>query len=43
MFFDRFLTNTQSMFTGFEDNGELLTEAQKIRLLFQKFQGPRLT
>ena len=33
----------QAMFTGFEDNGEILTSAQKIRLLFQKVQNPSLT
>jgi hypothetical protein len=33
----------QAMFTGFEDNDELLTDAQKIRLLFQKDQSPSLT
>jgi hypothetical protein len=31
------------MFTGFEDNGEVLNDAQKIRLLFQKVQAPVLT
>ncbi len=43
MSFEKFLTNMQAMFTGFEDNDELLTDAQKIRLLFQKVQSPSLT
>jgi hypothetical protein len=43
MSFKKFLTNMQAMFTGFEDNGELLTDAQKIRLLFQKVHSPSLT
>jgi hypothetical protein len=43
MSFEKFLTNMQAMFTRFEDNGELLTDAQKIRLLFQKVQSPSLT
>jgi hypothetical protein len=43
MSFEKFLTNMQAMFTGFEDNHELLTVAQKIRLLFQKVQSPSLT
>jgi hypothetical protein len=43
MSFQKVLTNMQAMFTGFEDNNELLTDAQKIRLLFQKLQSPRLT
>jgi hypothetical protein len=30
MSFKKFLTNMQAMFTGFEDNNELLTDAQKI-------------
>jgi hypothetical protein len=42
MSFDKFLTNMQSMFTGFADNEEILTEAQKIRLLFAKVQSPNL-
>jgi hypothetical protein len=41
--FEKFLTNMQAMFTGFEDKDELLTDAQKIRLLFQKVQSPSLT
>jgi hypothetical protein len=43
MSFEMFITNMQAMFTGFEDNDELLTDAQKIRLLFQKVQSPSLT
>jgi hypothetical protein len=43
MSFKTFLTNMQAMFTGFKDNDELLTDAQKIRLLFQKVQSPSLT
>jgi hypothetical protein len=33
----------QAMFTGFDDNGEILNDTQKIRLLFQKVQSPILT
>ena len=40
--FEKFLTSMQAMFTGFEDNGEVLSNAQKIRLLFQKVQNPVL-
>jgi hypothetical protein len=43
MSFQEFLTNMQAMFTGFEDNNELLTDPQKIWLLFQKVQSPSLT
>ena len=43
MSFEKFLTNMQAMFTGFEDNDEILTNAQKIRLLLQKVQSPSLT
>jgi hypothetical protein len=42
MTFEKFLTNMQSMFTGFADNGEVLSDAQKIRLLFGKVQSPNL-
>ena len=38
MSFDKFITNMQSMFNGFEYKDELLTEVHNIRLLFQKFQ-----
>ena len=41
--FENFLTNMQTMFTGFSENGEILNDLQKIRLLFQKFQNPILT
>jgi hypothetical protein len=43
MSFEKFLTSMQAMFTGFEDNEEILTNAQKRRLLFQKVQSPSLT
>ena len=42
MSFEKFLTNMQAMFAGFDDSGETLTNAQKIRLLFQKVQAPNL-
>ena len=42
MSFEKFLTSMQAMFTGFEDNDEILTNAQKIRLLFQKVQATNL-
>jgi hypothetical protein len=42
MSFEKFLTSMQSMFTGFDDNDEVLNNAQKIRLLFQKVQSPNL-
>jgi hypothetical protein len=42
MSFDKFLTNMQKMFTGFEDNEEFLSDGQKVRLLFQKVQAPNL-
>ena len=41
MSFEKFLTNMQSMFTGFDDSGETLTNGQKIRLLFGKVQPSR--
>ena len=43
MYFEKFLTNMQSMLTEFEGNDELLTEAQNIRILLQNFQSPSLT
>ena len=43
MSFKKFLTNMQTMFTGFSDNGEIINDSQKIRLLFQKFHNPILT
>ena len=36
MSFDKFLTNMQTTFTGFSENGEILNDLQKILLLFQK-------
>ena len=33
----------QMVFTGFSDNGYILNNSQKIRLLFQKFQNPIIT
>jgi 4-hydroxyphenylpyruvate dioxygenase-like putative hemolysin len=41
--FKKFLTNMQAMFTGLKDNDEILTDAEKISLLFQKVQSPGLT
>ena len=43
MSFEKFLTNMQAMFTGFADNEEILTDAQKIRLLFEKVQSGDVT
>ena len=43
MSFKKFLTNMQAMFTGFKDNSKILTDTQKIWLLFQKVQSPSLT
>jgi hypothetical protein len=43
MSFASFLTSMQTMFTGFEDNEEALSERQKICLLFEKVQSPNLT
>ena len=43
MSFKKFLTNMQTMFTGFYENGEILNNLQNIRLLFQKIQNPILT
>jgi hypothetical protein len=43
MSFEKFLTSMQAMFTGFEDNGELLNDEQKVRLLFKKVESPGLT
>ena len=33
----------QTMFTGLSENGEILNESHKIRLLFKKVQNPILT
>ena len=43
MSFEKFLTNMQTMFTGFSNNVEILNDLQKIWLIFQKFQNPILT
>ena len=43
MSFDKFLTNMQTTFTGFSENGEILNDSQKIRLLLQMVQNPILT
>ena len=40
MSFKIFLTHMQTMFTGFSENGEILNDLQKIRLLFQKNSEP---
>ena len=39
----KFLTNMQKIFTGLSENGEILDDLQKIRLLFHKFQNLILT
>ena len=43
MAFKKFLTNMQTMFTGFSDNGDILNDSQNIRLLFQKVHNLILT
>jgi hypothetical protein len=43
MSFEKFMTNMQAIFIGFEDNDKLSTDAKKIRLLFQKVKSPSLT
>ena len=43
MTFEKFLTQMQAMFAGFESMGEVMTDAQKIRLLFAKVNCPTLT
>ena len=40
--FKKFLTNMQTMLTGFSENGDILNDSQNIRLLFQKFHNPIL-
>ena len=40
---EKFHTNMQTMFTGIYDNGEILNDLKKIRLLFQIFQNPIMT
>ena len=42
MYFDNFLTNMKYVLTRFEYNNQLLTEAQNIRLLFQKVHNLRM-
>ena len=42
MSFEKFLTNMQTVFPGFCENGDILNDSQKIRLLFQKVQHPIL-
>ena len=42
IYFEKFLNNMKTIFTGFEDKGKLLTEVQKIVLLLQKVQIPSL-
>jgi hypothetical protein len=39
---EKFLASTQAAFAGFEDTGEVLTNVQKTRLLFQRIQSPSL-
>ena len=43
MLFKKFLTNMQTMFKRFSENGDILNDSQKIRLLFQKVQNLILT
>ena len=38
-----FLENMQTMFTGFSENGDILNDSHKIRLIFQKVQNPIMT
>ena len=40
--FKKFLTNVQTMFTGFSLNGDILNDSQNIHLLFQKVKNPIL-
>jgi hypothetical protein len=42
MAFEKFLTTMQLMFNGFNDSGEVYSESQKVRLLFDKVQHPQL-
>ena len=39
MSFENLFTNTQKMFTGFSDNGDIINNSQNIRLLFHKVQN----
>ena len=41
--FKKSLTNMQKMFAGLSENGEILNDSQKIRLIFQKVKNPILT
>ena len=43
MSFEKFLTNMQTIFTGLSENGDIINDSQKIRLIFQKVQNPILT
>ena len=43
MYFEKFLTNTKSMFTGFDDTDDLLNKAHNIRLQLHKIHMPSLT
>ena len=43
MLFGKFLTNIQTVFTGFSENVDILNYLQNIRFLFQKFQNLILT
>jgi hypothetical protein len=42
MSFEKFVTNMNLMFVAYAENGEELTEDQKIRLLFEKISNPNL-
>lgn len=42
MSFEKFITNMNLMFVAYSENGETLTEDQKIRLLFEKIVHPSL-
>jgi hypothetical protein len=42
MSFEKFITNMNIMFVAYSENGETLTEDQKIRLLFEKIAHPNL-
>ena len=43
MSFEKFLINMHTMFIGFSENGDIINDSQKIRLLLQKVQNPILT
>ena len=43
MSFGKFLTNMQTMFTGFSENQYILNDLQNINILFQKVQNAILT